>query len=158
MKIFGFLAVCAAIFLTSCGKDVYSDATAETLFPLRFGRLEFSAKFAVSDAEKARGLMGVKELPQNEGMVFVYQMPTMMSFWMKNTLIPLDIAFIDPEGVILQISQMYPHNEVPVRSASSKVLYSLEMNQGWFAKNQIKPGDKLDMELFAKALEARRKK
>jgi uncharacterized membrane protein (UPF0127 family) len=157
MKIFSFLALAAALLFASCSKDGKSGSSPDTLFDQKAGAVLFAAKVAVNDGEKMRGLMGVTSMPENEGMIFVSDIPHMASFWMKNTLIALDIAFVDPEGKILQISPMYPHNEVPVRSTSSNVLYCLEMNQGWFAKNGVKVGDRLDMNLLAKSVEMRRK-
>ena len=157
MKIFSFLGAAAALMLASCSDGSGGGRPEGTLFDQSAGGVPFRAKVAVSDGEKMRGLMGVRSLPENEGMIFVSDIPHMASFWMKNTLIPLDIAFVDANGVILQISQMYPHSEVPVRSASSEVVYCVEMNRGWFEKNGVKSGDKLDMSMLSKSVEARRK-
>lgn len=159
MKIFNFLAMFLVLAFVGCDKGEISRAKSgiSTLYPQKIGQVEFLAKIAITENEKATGLMNVKKLEQNEGMFFVYSQPALVSFWMKNTFIPLDIAFISPEGVVLQIAQMYPHSEIAVRSASANILYTLEMNQGWFSKNNIKTGDKLDMTLFIKALNSRAK-
>jgi Uncharacterized conserved protein len=153
MKFFTFLALIAAVFCVSC-KERKVDK--DTFFEQRIGGAAFSSKIALTDSERMHGLMGVKEMSENEGMIFVFDIPHRASFWMKNTLIPLDIAYADPEGKILQISPMYPHSEVPVKAYSDNVLYCIEMNQGWFAKNNVKTGDRLDIDLLIKAIEARR--
>ncbi|MBO6102644.1 MAG: DUF192 domain-containing protein [Opitutales bacterium] len=159
MKIFRILSVfaagLAAAFLCACAqKNDFS-----TQYPLSIisgdSRADFSARIAASPSENARGLMGVESLPENSGMLFVADAPKMASFWMKNTLIPLDIAFIDPEGRILQISKMHPHSLEPVRSVSDRVLFCLEMNGGWFEKNKISTGSKLDTAMLQKALDKR---
>ena len=92
--------------------------------------------------EKAQGLMGRKQLGENEGMLFIFETEDYHSFWMKNTLIPLSIAFIDREGRILRIVDMEPlslESHPPPRP----ILYALEMKKGWFSTNGIKMGDVL---------------
>lgn len=99
----------------------------------------------VSDTPKKRdkGLMFVAELPENEGMLFVFSGETYGGFWMKNTFIPLSIAFLDSNGKILKILDMVPCNEdiCPTYDPELSYLYALEVNLGWFEKNQIKEGD-----------------
>ncbi|MEH6993930.1 DUF192 domain-containing protein [Neobacillus drentensis] len=104
----------------------------------------------VADTPKIRdkGLMFVEKLPENEGMLFVFSGETYGGFWMKNTLIPLSIAFLDLDGRILKILDMVPCKEVicPTYDPEISYHYALEMNLGWFQKNQIKESDfvKLD--------------
>ncbi len=88
-------------------------------------------------------------------MLFVYERPQQLSFWMRNTVIPLDIGFFDPGGRLLEVRQMEPHDETPVPSRSSNVQYALEMNQGWFASSGVEHGARLDMEAVSEALEQR---
>lgn len=95
---------------------------------------------AISKEEQRQGLMGVEFLPQNKGMLFIYQEPTRMSFWMKNTKIPLDIAYIDDVGVIKEIHHLQPNDETHVLS-NCRCKYALEVNRGWFSKNDYKVGD-----------------
>lgn len=156
MKILNFLTIVAVFALSACTQP--QKGSADTLYPQKIGDAKFEARLAITNAEKGKGLMGIKSMPENEGMLFIYDMPTKMSFWMKNTKIPLDIAFIKANGEISQIAQMYPYNENSVHSASSEIIYALEMNQGWFQKNKINAGDKLDMKLFLAALNKRGQK
>jgi uncharacterized membrane protein (UPF0127 family) len=88
------------------------------------------------------GLMFRREMPQHEGMLFVYDAPAMHCFYMKNTLLPLSIAFIADDGTIVNIRDMQPLT-LDSHCADKPVRYALEMNQGWFAKRGIKPGFKL---------------
>lgn len=91
---------------------------------------------------RAQGLMWRKELCTDCGMLFEFDRTRMISMWMKNTLIPLDVAFFEAGGKIIDIKQMQPLDLTSVPS-SAPVYYALEMNQGWFAKNGIKEGDKI---------------
>jgi uncharacterized membrane protein (UPF0127 family) len=77
-------------------------------------------------------------------MLFVFDAPKRATFWMKNTKIPLSIAFIDSAGTILEVKSMYPMDESIVPSSSTEVAYALEVNQGWFDRHKISPGDKID--------------
>lgn len=104
----------------------------------------------VADTQEKRdkGLMFVGKLPENEGMLFVFSGKTYGGFWMKNTLIPLSIAFLDSDGKILKILDMVPckEDECPTYDPGLFYHYAIEVNLGWFEKNQIKEGDfvKLD--------------
>ena len=96
-----------------------------------------------------------ESLEENRGMLFPYRIPRSLSFWMKNTLIPLDIGFFDAQGVLREIHAMYPRDLRSVRSRREDLSYALEMNQGWFRQHDIRPGAQLDQALLAKALRAR---
>ena len=92
--------------------------------------------------ERAQGLMGRRHLGENEGMLFIFETEDYHSFWMKNTLIPLSIAFLDREGKILKIADMEPltlESHPPPRP----ILYALEMKKGWFSANGVQVGDML---------------
>jgi len=99
----------------------------------------------VADTQRKRekGLMFVEQLPENEGMLFVFSRKTYGGFWMKNTFIPLSIAFIDSDGKILKILDMEPciGNICPNYDPKLFYQYALEVNLGWFDKNQIEEGD-----------------
>jgi hypothetical protein len=114
------------------------------LVPIRVGGIEIQVEIADSEAERSRGLMFRESLPENQGMLFVYdtQRET-LGFWMRNTLIPLDIAYADREGRIVDIRQMEPRDERTVSSAAP-AMYALEMNQGWFEKNGVRVGDRIE--------------
>jgi len=108
--------------------------------PLYIKEKEIRVEVARTPGERAEGLMNRKHLEKEDGMLFIFEEEGYHSFWMKNTLIPLSIAFIDKEGRIVKITDMKPltlDSHPPPRP----VLYALEMNQGWFAKNGIKAGD-----------------
>ena len=91
---------------------------------------------------RAQGLMHRKQMAQNAGMLFIFDEPAVHCMWMKNTLIPLSVAFIDERGTIVNIADMQPHSEAS-HCAAQPVRYALEMNRGWFAARGIKPGSRL---------------
>src|SRR5258708_33577739 len=111
---------------------------------LDIGKANIEAEIAATPEQEERGLMFRTHLGDNDGMIFLLPKITTATFWMKNTLIPLSIAFIDKNGVILEIHDMMPMDETITRSESDHVAYALETNLHWFALNGIKPGDKLD--------------
>jgi len=98
------------------------------------------AEIADTDEKRALGLMHRRELADGSGMLFIYQRDEVLSFWMKNTYIPLSIAFITYDGRIVDIKDMYPHDETSVTSSRS-VRYALEVPQGWFSRAGIREGD-----------------
>ena len=94
----------------------------------------------------AKGLMNKKnKLKSNEGMLFVYKKPQIASMWMKNTYIPLSVAYMDGSGKIINIYDMVPLSKISVCS-DRPALYALEVNRGWFKRNNIKVGDILDLD------------
>jgi uncharacterized membrane protein (UPF0127 family) len=107
---------------------------------LQVARLSISAEVADTPAVMKRGLMFRDSLPADGGMLFVFGSPKRAGFWMRNTRIPLSIAYLDAEGRILEIHDMFPYDETLVSSYSSKVSYALEMNQGWFRRHEVTPG------------------
>jgi uncharacterized membrane protein (UPF0127 family) len=107
------------------------------------GSVTLTAELAITPAQREQGLMYRKELKDGEGMLFVFESDQVLSFWMKNTLVPLSIAYISHDGRILEIYDMQPQNLDPVHSSRS-VRYALEVPQGWFARTGLAPGDKLD--------------
>lgn len=124
-------------------------------FPFTVGGKSLRIQVAVLNAEMQRGLMGRKDLGEDDGMVFVYPTPQQMGFWMKNTPTPLDIGFFKADGTLGEVYPMYPYDETSVRSKDEDYTMALETNQGWFAKNGIKPGAKADLRQLADALRAR---
>jgi uncharacterized membrane protein (UPF0127 family) len=95
------------------------------------------------------GLMWRKEMPQNEGMLFVFDQPAVQCFWMRNTLLPLTAAFVSDDGSIVNLADMKPMND-DSHCSKKPVRFVLEMNQGWFAKRNIQAGFKLSGPLFTK--------
>lgn len=96
----------------------------------------------ISDTESKRqqGLMGRRYLTQGSGMLFIFPEEQGLGFWMKNTMIPLSIAFISKSGQILNIEEMYPYDLTTVKSRGD-ALCALEVPSGWFKRNGIQPGD-----------------
>jgi uncharacterized membrane protein (UPF0127 family) len=100
------------------------------------------AQVALTPEQRQIGLMFRKEMPQQEGMIFVFEQPSQQCFWMKNTLLPLTAAFVADDGTIVNLADMKPQTTEPHCSAKP-VRYVLEMNKGWFAQKGIKAGSKL---------------
>ena len=96
------------------------------------------------------GLMFRKDMPQHEGMLFVFEQPTVQCFWMKNTILPLTAAFVADDGTIVNLADMKPQT-TDSHCSAKPVRYVLEMNLGWFAKKNIKAGFKLGGKPFEAA-------
>lgn len=110
---------------------------------LRVGKTAVRAEVADEDSERSCGLMFRESLARDSGMLFVMPVTGPAAFWMRNTLVPLSIAFIGPDGAIMEIHDMKPKSEEMVRSAFPRIAYALEMEQGWFSKNNIWPGERV---------------
>jgi uncharacterized membrane protein (UPF0127 family) len=108
------------------------------------GTVSIEAELARTARERQTGLMFRKELKDDKGMLFIFENDEVQSFWMKNTLIPLSIAFIYYDGTILEIKDLYPHDLSAVHSSRS-VRYALEAPRGWFARAGVASGDRLDL-------------
>jgi len=109
---------------------------------LTAGMHRIRAEVASDMNSRMQGLMFRKSLPQNGGMVFVFDENAVHCMWMKNTLVPLSVAFIDEAGAIIIIADMQPKSEQS-HCAAKPARYALEMNKGWFAQRGIKAGAKL---------------
>ena len=109
---------------------------------LRAGMHLIHAEVASDYSTRARGLMYRKGLAPNAGMLFIFDQPSEQCMWMKNTYIPLSVAFMDAQGTIINIADMQPHSE-QTHCSGRPALYALEMTKGWFAERGIKPGMKL---------------
>lgn len=105
-----------------------------------FHRIE--AEVAATDRDRQVGLMNRRDMPPQRGMLFVFDHENTHCMWMRNTYLPLSVAFIDARGVIINIADMKPQTE-DNHCAKVPARYALEMNVGWFAQRGIKPGTKL---------------
>jgi uncharacterized membrane protein (UPF0127 family) len=105
--------------------------------------ISVEAEVADTEETRATGMMFRTTMGENEGMLFVMNEVGSVSFWMKNTLIPLSIAYINQSGIILEIHEMEPENEDFVASRFSTIAHALEMPGGWFRRQGIKPGAKI---------------
>ncbi len=124
---------------------------AQTQLPrvrLSAGMHQIDAQVAQTPEQRSIGLMFRKQMPQHEGMLFVFDQPSKQCFWMKNTLLPLTAAFIDEDGTVVNLENMKPQT-TDEHCSDKPVRYVLEMNQGWFAKKGITPGMKLAGKPFA---------
>lgn len=104
--------------------------------------ISVTVELAVNDETRARGLMHRSSMGTDDGMLFIYPESRPRSFWMKDTKIPLSIAFIDPTGEIVKIADMQPLSKATTKSIYP-AKYALEMNQGWFTEHGVKKGDKV---------------
>lgn len=102
-----------------------------------------TAEVAATEATRTTGLMRRFSLRPDHGMLFVFEQPQPLAFWMKNTYIPLSIAFIGIDGRILNIEDMAPLTEM-THGSRAPAIYALEMKKGWFAQLGIQPGDRVD--------------
>jgi uncharacterized membrane protein (UPF0127 family) len=153
-------ALFLSLFAAGCGSGRPSDtpADAKTVFDhftVDVGGHPASLQFAVLGAEQERGLMQRMDLGTDEGMIFVDAAPKRENFWMKNTPEALDIAFAGRDGVIAEIYPMYPFDVQTVCSRGDRMQLALEMRQGWFAKNGVRPGAVIDLKAIAAALKER---
>jgi uncharacterized protein len=118
-----------------------ADAGMRTL-ALTVGRHPLKVEVAETDAQRMKGLMFREKMGRNDGMLFIFEEPAYQSMWMKNTLIPLSVAFLDRDGVILNIRDMQPQT-LDNHMSAGPALYAVETNKGWFAERGIKAGDRV---------------
>ena len=109
-----------------------------------------TAQVAATPEQRQIGLMLRTDMPQQEGMIFLFEQSSQQCFWMKNTLLPLTAAFVADDGRIVNLVDMKPQT-LDAHCSQEPVRYVLEMNQGWFAKKGIKSGSKLTSELFQRS-------
>lgn len=108
------------------------------------GKTQLNVKVASTKAQRKRGLMFCDHLPKDQGMLFVYPQKKILYFWMKNTTIPLSIAFIDDNFKIIEIKYGQPNDSSSI-SSEGLAKFALEVNKGWFHDNNIKVGDKIKL-------------
>lgn len=107
--------------------------------------VSLTVEIARTDIQRNEGLMYRKTLEKNSGMLFVFENERIMNFWMKNTYIPLSIAYIDRYGIIREIHHMKPLDTSLTYMSRNRALYAVEVNQGWFERNKITPGCKIEL-------------
>lgn len=140
-----------AIFpmLTGCpdnSKEQHKQGEAQkknavSLPQIMVGSVPIRVEVVQTDEERMRGLMFREKLPEGQGMLFVFEQSRTQAFWMRNTFIPLDIAFIDADGRIIDIQRMEPLDESKSYLSPAPVPYVLEVNAGWFAQHDVKVGE-----------------
>lgn len=140
--IFGTLVFFAVLTDLGTG-DVRAQTPSELpTIDLYLGMHRLKAELAIDPRDRATGLMWRKSMPDNAGMLFVFQGHAIHCFWMRNTFIPLSIAFLRDDGSIVNIEDMQPLNDTS-HCPTEPVRFALEVNQGWFAKRNIAPSMKV---------------
>jgi uncharacterized protein len=134
----GVVVLTAVVFLLLPASRI--EARELMKIPLFVKDREIRVEVARTPEERAQGLMGRERLGKDDGMLFIFEVEDRHGFWMKNTLIPLSIAFIDREGRIVRITDMMPLT-LDSHDPPRPVLFALEMNKGWFKTNGIREGD-----------------
>lgn len=144
-----FLARLLPLFMVLGGPALAQDTPQLNLPRVKLGAgiHQIDAQVAQTQEQQSIGLMFRREMPQQEGMVFVFNQPSKLCFWMKNTLLPLTAAFVADDGTIVNLADMKPQT-TDAHCAAKPVRFVLEMNQGWFAKRGIKAGARLSGPLF----------
>ena len=152
IKTVALLAALALTALAPLAAAQGSAGTPQTLpaITLQAGMHNIRAAVAKTPEQRQTGLMFRREMAQHEGMLFIFEQASPQCFWMKNTLLPLSIAFLADDGTVINIADMQPQ-VLDSHCSSKPVRYVLEMNQGWFAKRGIKAGSKIAGAPFAAA-------
>ncbi|MFM1861703.1 MAG: DUF192 domain-containing protein [Gemmobacter sp.] len=140
-------ALLLALLLPGAAEAACRPDTVELRGP--WGQARFAIELADDPAERARGLMFRESLPQSSGMLFVYEAPQRATFWMKNTLIPLDMVFLDPAGRVLGVHAMARPGDETIIDGGPGVLGVLEINGGLAARLGIAEGSELRHPAFA---------
>lgn len=135
------LRVLAVLLLAAAILPVFADARLKTI-QVKVGAHPLKVEVADTDPARERGLMFRKQMGKNDGMLFIFEQPEYQSMWMKNTLIPLSVAFLDKEGRILSIHDMEPQT-LDTHMSAGPALYAIETNKGWFAEKKVKVGDRV---------------
>jgi uncharacterized membrane protein (UPF0127 family) len=133
-----------ALFPTFPGCSNHSPISNKNTYEIKINDKMSHAEVAFTQKGRTIGLMFRDKLDNDHGMLFIYPQEKSLSFWMKNTKIPLSIAFINSEEIITQIDSMTPYSLMS-HTSKEKVKYALEMEQGWFRKNGIKVGSKVGL-------------
>ena len=155
-----FLLLFAAVMvglLSGCDREarkVVGPKTVEDHFAIKVGSQVVQMQLAILPHEIQQALMFRKTLGPDEGMVFIYDRPQQMSFWMRNTELPLDIGYFDSDGYLKEVYNLLPHDERPIQSLGLRQ-FALEMNQGWYRQHRLQAGDEIDLAALADAIRAR---
>ena len=118
-------------------------STSENLILAKIGKKEILLEVANTQALRADGLMGVKALEYNQGMIFIWPNASRKCMWMKNTLIDLSVAFIDRDRKITEIKELQSESLESICSSRGNIIAAIEMNKGWFKENNIELGVKV---------------
>ena len=166
MKWLAFAPIALAALVSGCGNSAppappppaaaasapkfYVPTQAQPKLPtmkLWLGPEELSVEVALTPIQQETGMMFRTNLEENAGMIFVSRVPTRVSYWMTNCPLPLSAAYIDSEGVILEIHELKANDATPVPANSDQIQYVLEVNDGWFDRHHIAVGTALSTEM-----------
>ena len=143
-SIYFHIILLLTLFPTFLGCSNHSPISNINTYEIKINDKTSHAEVAFTQKGRTIGLMFRDALDKDHGMLFIYPQEQNLSFWMKNTKIPLSIAFINSKEIITQIEPMTPYSLMS-HTSKEKVKYALEMEQGWFGKNGIKVGSKVDL-------------
>ena len=143
VKIILAVIVVVFVFSVSCQRKKLTTTT------LSINSRPLTVEIARTKKQRVRGLMHREELDWNRGMLFIFEEEKVLSFWMKNTKIPLSIAYLDNEGKVTDIFNMEPYSLKPVTSRF-ECKYALEVNQGFFQESGLSVGDRIDLDFLKK--------
>ncbi len=140
------LSIVLLASLAACEKQPAPTET--SAFALKTATLTVAGQTITAEIADTRdamqtGLMYRRTMPEDHGMIFVFPEERQASFWMHNTNLPLDIAYLDRQGQIREIHAAAPRDDTPIPSATSNIAYALEMNQGWFGRKGIVIGTQI---------------
>jgi len=135
-----FTLLFSALAMAAFGQD--TPQTNLSRIKLQAGMFQIDTQVAQTPDQRSIGLMYRSDMPQHEGMLFVFEQPSVQCFWMKNTLLPLTAAFVADDGTIVNLADMKPQT-TDSHCSTKPVRFVLEMHQGWFAKKGLKAGSRL---------------
>ena len=133
-----------ALLCGGCDSAKTVDAFGLRTVNLVVGGAPLKVEVAGDEQSRAMGLMFRDSLSEDHGMLFIFDQPGQVSFWMKNTKIPLSIAFLEGDRVINEEKSMRPYDETLIQSQSDKIRYAIEVNAGWFDRHQVRSGTKVE--------------
>ena len=136
-RVFG--AGCLALAVAGAARAATANEALPTI-PLSINGHKIVVEVAATPERRSLGLMNRFSLQPDHGMIFVFDSPEPQAFWMKNTFIPLSIAFVAADGRIINVDEMQPHDE-STHTSRGPALYAIEMRKGWFTERGIKSGD-----------------
>jgi len=147
MFLLGCMFILSNVYPNKKNKPTGIEKKLNTIWKIRIKNAKgierlLTCEVALTSSEKARGLMFREKLPWNECMIFVYNKPDILHFWMKETKIPISIAYISKHNTILEIFEMNAYSEKIV-SSTFRVKYAIEVNKLWFRKNFVHVGEKI---------------
>ncbi|MDQ8185504.1 DUF192 domain-containing protein [Pelagicoccus sp. SDUM812002] len=153
VPLLAFLSLVASTLLTGCSQE--ESVSQAGPVEISLGDKSLTIEFAITQSEQRMGLMGREGIADNHGMLFVYQEPQRMSYWMKNVDFPIDIGFFTADGVLREVYPMYPRDTLARKSIREDMLYALETRHRWYSENNIRPGAQIDLKAVRAALSKR---